>query len=198
MVKHRLRLAGRDPNPERVVQALRSGSAPSQRLLRLRLLDWLPSPHRGPSPRGDRGRPCAAAGRNRGGDALQPLLRPAAQAGGDSGPARHGRSAKEVRGMYDTNAAGESAPHTDYVSHRDVRRLFRDFDGVAIDTRNSTPCPTSHVSASSGTSTGCSAWTSTSPRASSSPDRGCLARASTACFSCTTARSRGGSRTRRP
>ena len=54
---------------------------------------------------------------------------------------RHGRSAKEVRGMYDTNAAGESAPHTDYVSPRDVRRLFRDFDSVAIDARQLDPLP---------------------------------------------------------
>ena len=70
--------------------------------------------------------------------------------------------------MYDTNAAGESAPHTDYVSRRDVRRLFARLRRAWRSTRaTSTPCPTSRVSDCSGTSTGCSAWTSTSPRASS-------------------------------
>jgi SAM-dependent methyltransferase len=49
---------------------------------------------------------------------------------------RRGRSAEAVRGMYDTNAAGEVAPHTDYVSRREVRRLFRDFSLVLIDKRN--------------------------------------------------------------
>ncbi len=54
---------------------------------------------------------------------------------------RRGRSAAQVRGMYDSNAAGESAPHTDYVSRRDVRRLFADFDRVSIDARNFDPLP---------------------------------------------------------
>ena len=53
---------------------LGSGAAHRQRALRLRLHDRLPSPHRRHSARGDRGPPRAAAGRNRGGDALQPLL----------------------------------------------------------------------------------------------------------------------------
>ncbi len=54
---------------------------------------------------------------------------------------RRGQAASNVRGMYDTNAAGEAAPHTDYVSRRDVRRLFRDFADVAIDARNFDPLP---------------------------------------------------------
>ena len=49
---------------------------------------------------------------------------------------RRGRSAAAVRGMYDTNAAGSSAPHTDYVSRREARRLFGEFGRVSIDTRN--------------------------------------------------------------
>ena len=54
---------------------------------------------------------------------------------------RRGRSSAEVRGMYDSNAAGESAPHTDYVSRRDVRRLFGSFSEVSIDARNFDPLP---------------------------------------------------------
>jgi SAM-dependent methyltransferase len=48
-----------------------------------------------------------------------------------------GRNAAEhVRGMYDQNAQGEAAPHTDYVSKRDVHELFRDFSTVSIDAQN--------------------------------------------------------------
>jgi SAM-dependent methyltransferase len=54
---------------------------------------------------------------------------------------RRVRSAREVRKMYDTNQAGEAAPHTDYVSRREVRRLFGDFAGVSIDARNFDPLP---------------------------------------------------------
>jgi SAM-dependent methyltransferase len=43
---------------------------------------------------------------------------------------------QQVRALYDTNAAGEAAPHTDYVSRRDARRLFRRFANVKIDSRN--------------------------------------------------------------
>lgn len=43
------------------------------------------------------------------------------------------------RGMYDKNLAGEAAPHTDYVSRSDVRRLFGGFASVGIDTRNFDP-----------------------------------------------------------
>ena len=46
---------------------------------------------------------------------------------------------ERVRGMYDTNAAGEAAPHTDYVSRRDVRRLFAGFSSVKTEARNFDP-----------------------------------------------------------
>jgi SAM-dependent methyltransferase len=50
---------------------------------------------------------------------------------------RAGRSsAEEVRAMYDVNTAGEAAPHTDYVSRRDVRRLFAAYADVSIDAQN--------------------------------------------------------------
>jgi SAM-dependent methyltransferase len=49
--------------------------------------------------------------------------------------ARHS-SAEGVRAMYDSNMAGEAAPHTDFVSRRGVRELFRAFSGVAIDSQN--------------------------------------------------------------
>jgi SAM-dependent methyltransferase len=54
---------------------------------------------------------------------------------------RRVRPATDVRRMYDANAAGEAAPHTDYVSRRDVRRLFGDFADVSIDARNFDPLP---------------------------------------------------------
>jgi SAM-dependent methyltransferase len=47
------------------------------------------------------------------------------------------RSADEqVRGMYDTNTAGEAAPHTDFVSRRDARRLFDAFSDLSIESQN--------------------------------------------------------------
>ena len=45
-------------------------------------------------------------------------------------------SAQQLAALYDTNAAGEAAPHTDYVSPFQVRRLFAGFASVAIDRRN--------------------------------------------------------------
>lgn len=53
-------------------------------------------------------------------------------------PARLRRrpSAEQVAALYDTNASGEAAPHTDYVSPMQVRRLFAGFSSVAIDRRN--------------------------------------------------------------
>jgi SAM-dependent methyltransferase len=45
-------------------------------------------------------------------------------------------SAEEVRAMYDTNTAGDAAPHTDFVSRRDARRLFGAFSNVAIESQN--------------------------------------------------------------
>lgn len=45
-------------------------------------------------------------------------------------------SAEQVRAMYDANLAGEAAPHTDFVSRRDVRRLFGAFSVVTIQSQN--------------------------------------------------------------
>ena len=49
---------------------------------------------------------------------------------------RRGPPASEVRASYDADAAGNAAPHTDYVSRRDVRRLFAGFSDVRIEARN--------------------------------------------------------------
>ena len=43
---------------------------------------------------------------------------------------------ERVRAMYDTNAEGEAAPHTDYITKLGVRRLFRSFDSVKSEVRN--------------------------------------------------------------
>jgi SAM-dependent methyltransferase len=48
-------------------------------------------------------------------------------------------SDEDVRAMYDVNAAGEAAPHTDYVSRHDVRRLFGAFSDVSLDAQNFDP-----------------------------------------------------------
>jgi SAM-dependent methyltransferase len=44
--------------------------------------------------------------------------------------------AQFVRSLYDTNSKGEAAPHTDYVSRREVRQLFKKFSKLRIDTQN--------------------------------------------------------------
>jgi SAM-dependent methyltransferase len=44
-----------------------------------------------------------------------------------------------LRALYDTNQAGVPAPHTDYVSHSEVRKLFKDFNQVRIDRQNCDP-----------------------------------------------------------
>jgi len=49
---------------------------------------------------------------------------------------RHSDLAQRVRALYDTNAQGDSAPHTDYVSRAEARYLFRDFSQIKIDIRN--------------------------------------------------------------
>lgn len=42
-----------------------------------------------------------------------------------------------VRARYDSNAAGDAAPHTDFVSRSDVRRcLFAPFSSVRVDVQN--------------------------------------------------------------
>jgi ubiquinone/menaquinone biosynthesis C-methylase UbiE len=46
------------------------------------------------------------------------------------------RTPEQLRRAYDSNAAGEAAPHTDYVTRRQVRELFRDFARVRTDARN--------------------------------------------------------------
>jgi SAM-dependent methyltransferase len=43
---------------------------------------------------------------------------------------------EEVRAMYDTSSTGEVAPHTDYVTPREVRRLLSAFSRVKIDIQN--------------------------------------------------------------
>jgi SAM-dependent methyltransferase len=46
------------------------------------------------------------------------------------------RSDEQVRAMYDANTAGEAAPHTDFVSRRDVRQLFSAFSDVRVQSQN--------------------------------------------------------------
>jgi SAM-dependent methyltransferase len=59
------------------------------------------------------------------------------------------RSSDEgVRAMYDANTAGEAAPHTDFASRRDVRRLFGAFSEVEVESQNFdaiTPTLAGHV-----------------------------------------------------
>ena len=47
-----------------------------------------------------------------------------------------GRGDDELRGVYDADQEGHAAPHTDFVSKADVRRLFADFERVEIDVQN--------------------------------------------------------------
>jgi SAM-dependent methyltransferase len=50
---------------------------------------------------------------------------------------RRGSFGEVVRMRYDTNSAGDAAPHTDFVSRSDVRRhLFKRFSSVRIDVQN--------------------------------------------------------------
>lgn len=43
---------------------------------------------------------------------------------------------EKKRSLYDVSSRGEAAPHTDFVSKTDVRRMFREFSRVKIDIRN--------------------------------------------------------------
>ena len=52
---------------------------------------------------------------------------------------RKHRTAEAVRGLYDKNLKGETTPHTDYVSPRDVRHLMKRFSSVKIDKQNMDP-----------------------------------------------------------
>jgi SAM-dependent methyltransferase len=49
---------------------------------------------------------------------------------------RRGNLDDELRGVYDAHDSGEAAPHTDFVSRDEARRLFGDFARVKIDVRN--------------------------------------------------------------
>jgi SAM-dependent methyltransferase len=44
--------------------------------------------------------------------------------------------AEQVRAMYDRNMAGEAAPHTDFVSRRELRHLLRRFSSVSVESQN--------------------------------------------------------------
>lgn len=41
-----------------------------------------------------------------------------------------------VRALYDSSESGEAAPHTDFFSTREIRRLFADFARVRVEPRN--------------------------------------------------------------
>jgi SAM-dependent methyltransferase len=47
-----------------------------------------------------------------------------------------GRGDDELRGVYDVDQAGEPAPHSDFVSKAEARRLFAGFERVEIDVQN--------------------------------------------------------------
>lgn len=50
---------------------------------------------------------------------------------------RPGSFGEAVRARYDSNSAGDAAPHTDFVSRSDVRRhLFECFSSIRIDVQN--------------------------------------------------------------
>jgi SAM-dependent methyltransferase len=43
---------------------------------------------------------------------------------------------EKIRSLYDTSEDGSAAPHTDFVSPREVRRIFKRYSRVKIDIRN--------------------------------------------------------------
>ena len=49
---------------------------------------------------------------------------------------RRRESVRDLRAMYDTRTDGTAAPHTDFASPGQVRRLFRRFRSVKVDRRN--------------------------------------------------------------
>jgi len=51
-------------------------------------------------------------------------------------PARRRQAAERMRALYDADEAGTPAPHTDFVSRWEARRLFEDFGRVRIDVQN--------------------------------------------------------------
>ena len=44
--------------------------------------------------------------------------------------------ADRIRSLYDVNREGQAAPHTDFVSRRQVRPLFQQFSGIRIENQN--------------------------------------------------------------
>ncbi len=46
---------------------------------------------------------------------------------------------ERVRALYDTNAKGDAAPHTDYVSRNQVHQLFKKFSQLRIEVQNFDP-----------------------------------------------------------
>jgi SAM-dependent methyltransferase len=54
---------------------------------------------------------------------------------GDERRRREG-AGESRRRAYDVNSQGEAAPHTEFVSRREARRLFRPFSRVRVETRN--------------------------------------------------------------
>jgi len=53
--------------------------------------------------------------------------------------ARRKAGGESLAALYDTNLAGEAAPHTEYVSKAHVKRLFSKFEDVRIDVQNFDP-----------------------------------------------------------
>ena len=144
MVSERMRRLGANPE-NRVVQGEPSTSHSQTHKLRPALHDRVPPPHRRPRAVGPRGTPRAPAS----GTALaylrQPARVPPARAVSPRGrsarrPLAHAavgtRSASSCARCTTRNQAGEAAPHTDYVSVRDARKLFRDFRQVRVAKEN--------------------------------------------------------------
>jgi SAM-dependent methyltransferase len=52
-----------------------------------------------------------------------------------------GNGAERVRAMYDVNSGGDAAPHTDFVSRAEARRLFGAFATVSVESQNFDPLP---------------------------------------------------------
>jgi ubiquinone/menaquinone biosynthesis C-methylase UbiE len=135
MTKHRLRLAGVDAPEDRVVQASALELPhPAERFDRVYTIGCLH--HTGDIPRAV--------------NEVHRVLRPGGTAVvmlynsrsfrqlvkvGLPGLLRR-RSREEVAALYDTNLAGAAAPHVEYVSRRDVRRIFDHFERVAIEIHN--------------------------------------------------------------
>lgn len=46
---------------------------------------------------------------------------------------------ERVRGMFDANGDGEAAPHIDYTSIREAKKIFGEFQSIKIDRQNSDP-----------------------------------------------------------